>query len=56
MGDAEIEEAANVVNVSTGISAYLHGIGYSIDEFKRDLDTAVKHIEDRSRTIAGVAK
>ncbi len=51
MGEAEIQEAAAAVLQSTGASSYLYGIGYSIDKFKNELDSASRHI----RSQAGVA-
>jgi len=32
----------------TSFSAYLHGIGYSVDEFKRELDASVVHIKSQN--------
>jgi hypothetical protein len=29
-------------------SAYLHSIGYSVDEFKRELDATVVHIKSQN--------
>ncbi len=45
MGDAEIQEAAETVYQSAGMSAYLHGVGYSLEQFLQELGEAVKHIK-----------
>jgi hypothetical protein len=45
MDDAEIQEAAETVYQSAGMSAYLHGVGYSLEQFLQELGEAVKHIK-----------
>jgi hypothetical protein len=45
MGDAHIQEAAMAANVVIGFSAYLHGIGYSLEQFLRELQGAVAYIK-----------
>jgi hypothetical protein len=49
MNEEQITEAAAVVQVATGVSAYLHGIGYSLDKFKEELRVSVDHIKDQSK-------
>jgi hypothetical protein len=49
MTDEEITEAAGAVQQSAGASAYLHGIGYSIDKFQEELDSAVEYIKGKSK-------
>ena len=48
MDDAHIQEAAETVYQSAGMSAYLHGVGYSLEQFLRELGEAVKHIKAQS--------
>jgi|DewCreStandDraft_1066081.scaffolds.fasta_scaffold34121_3 hypothetical protein len=48
MGDAQVQEAAATAQQVVGFSAYLHGIGYSVEEFRRELDRAVAHIRAQS--------
>jgi hypothetical protein len=45
MDDAQIQEAAETVYQSAGMSAYLHGVGYSLEQFLQELGEAVKHIK-----------
>ncbi|MBI3911360.1 MAG: hypothetical protein HY320_10565 [Armatimonadetes bacterium] len=47
MNDRQIEEASQAAGQVVGISSYLHGIGYSVQEFKRELDRAVSHIRSQ---------
>jgi hypothetical protein len=37
------------VNLVVGFSAYLHSIGYSVEQFKRELDDAVRYINSQPR-------
>ncbi len=53
MGEAEIQEASSVVQHSVGTSAYLYGVDYSLDKFKQELGSIVKHIKSRARTPVG---
>jgi hypothetical protein len=48
MGDAEVQEAAATAQQVVGFSAYLHGAGYSVEEFQRELNQAVAHIKAQS--------
>jgi len=43
--DDEIQEASMMVNLSTGVSAYLHGIQYDANKFKKEVDAIVKHVK-----------
>jgi AhpD family alkylhydroperoxidase len=45
MSDAAIQEAAISVQQSTGISDYLHGIGYSTAKWNKELDQSVSYLE-----------
>ena len=45
MDDTQIQEAAETVYQSAGMSAYLHGVGYSLEQFLQELGEAVKHIK-----------
>jgi hypothetical protein len=31
-----------------GFSAYLHGMGYSVEQFRKELDAAVQHIRSHA--------
>ncbi len=44
MGDAEVQEASAAAGQVVGFSAYLHGVEYSVEQFKRELDAAVAYI------------
>lgn len=59
MGHEHVQEASATINVVTGFSAYLHSIGYSVEQFKRELDEAVAHINvnsNRPNAAAGKPK
>jgi hypothetical protein len=47
MGDAQIQEASAAAGQVVGFSAYLHGIGYSVEQFKRELDQTVNYIKQQ---------
>jgi hypothetical protein len=49
MGDREIQEVAAAAQQVVGFSAYLHGVGYDLDRFKQELDSAVSHIKSQSQ-------
>jgi hypothetical protein len=49
MGDEHVQEAAMTANVVIGFSAYLHGIGYSLEQFLRELRDSVDHIKSQQR-------
>jgi hypothetical protein len=49
MGAAQFQEAAAVAQQVVGFSAYLHGVGYSVEQFQRELDAAVKHIQSQQQ-------
>jgi hypothetical protein len=53
LGDAHVQEAAMAANVVIGFSAYLHGIGYSLEQFLRELQTSVDHIKAQQRGQGG---
>ena len=44
MGEAELQEAAAAAGQVVGFSAYLHGVEYSVEQFKQELDAAVAYI------------
>ena len=52
MTEDQITEAAGAVNQSTGTSAYLHGIDYSVDKFKQELNATVNHIKSHMKQPA----
>ncbi len=49
MGDTEVQEAAAAAGEVVGFSAYLHGIGYSVEQFRRELDASVAYIKGQQR-------
>ena len=49
MGDAEIQEAAATTQQVVGFSAYLHGMGYSVEQFRRELEATVQHIRSQAK-------
>ena len=48
MDDAQIQEAAEAVFQSAGVSAYLHGIGYSLQQFLQELNASVEYIKSQN--------
>ena len=52
MGEAHFQEAAAVAQQVVGFSAYLHGIGYSVEQFQRELDQVVQHIKAQAQATA----
>jgi hypothetical protein len=53
MGDSELAEAAMAVQQSTGSSAYLHGIDYPVEKFKKELESTSKFMKSHSKTPVG---
>ena len=49
LGEAEVQEASATAGQVVGFSAYLHGVDYSVEQFKRELDVAVAHITSQPR-------
>ncbi len=49
MGDEHVQEAAMAANVVVGFSAYLHGVGYSVEQFTRELADTVSYIKSQQR-------
>ena len=47
MGDTQIQEASAAAGQVVGFSAYLHGIGYSVEQFKWELDEALNYIKQQ---------
>ncbi len=45
MGDAHIQEASEASSLVVGFSAYLHGINYSLEQFRRELEESVNYIK-----------
>ena len=42
---SHLQEASTTVNLVAGFSAYLHSIGYSVEQFRREVDEAVDYIK-----------
>jgi hypothetical protein len=45
MGDEHIREASWVVQSVTGASAYIHGVDYSLEKFRGELQAMVEYIK-----------
>ncbi len=50
MGEAEVQEAAAAAGQVVGFSAYLHGVEYSVEQFKQELDAAVAYITSQNQS------
>ncbi len=50
MGDEHIQEASTTAGQVVGFSAYLHSVGYSVEQFRRELDEAVQYIKSQQPT------
>ena len=48
MDDAQIQEASYAVLNTVGFSAYLHGSGYSVEQFLQELQAASEYIKSQS--------
>jgi hypothetical protein len=49
MSEEQIIEAASAVQQSAGASAYLAGIGYSVEKFQQELNDTVKYIKSQTK-------
>jgi hypothetical protein len=49
MDDAHIQEASAATDQVVGFSAYLHGINYSVEQFRRELDETVNYIKSQQK-------
>ena len=47
MNDDQIQEASYAALQTAGISAYLHGIGYSLSRWLEELSGAVEYIKSQ---------
>ena len=45
MGEEQVKEAGWTAQTVTGLSTYLYGIGYSLEQFGEELDKMVEHIK-----------
>lgn len=45
--DEEIEEAVRIVKTSNGWSTYIHGMQMDYEEFKKEVDQAVKYVREK---------
>jgi hypothetical protein len=48
LGEDAIQEASAAAAQVVGFSAYLHGVHYSVEQFQRELDAAVAHIQQQA--------
>lgn len=53
--DEQLQEAAAVAGEIVGFSAYLHGVGYDLDRYLRELDEAVNYIKSQAGALGGPA-
>jgi len=49
MTEEQTEEAVASAMVSVGMSTFLHGIGYSPEKYREELDRTVRHIQRQAR-------
>jgi hypothetical protein len=49
MGDDAVQEASAAAGQVVSFSAYLHGINYSVEQFRRELDAAVAYIKGQQQ-------
>ena len=47
MDDDQIQEAAESVFQSAGVSAYLYGVGYDLEQWRQELAAAVEYIKSQ---------
>jgi hypothetical protein len=47
MDETHVQEAAAAAGQVVGFSAYLAGINYSVEQFRRELDEAVAYIKSQ---------
>jgi hypothetical protein len=45
LDQSHVQEASTSVNIVAGFSAYLHSIGYSVEQFRRELEESVAYIK-----------
>lgn len=45
LSEEQIREAAWMINIISGISAYLYGIGYDVDQWKEELNAMMEHVK-----------
>jgi hypothetical protein len=48
LDDDQIQEASYAALQSVGFSSYLHGIGYNLDQWLKELKEAVNYIKSQS--------
>ena len=46
MGDEHVAEASWAAQMTAGLSAYFHGVGYSKEAFQQEVDAVVDHIQN----------
>ena len=52
MSDEQIKEASWVVQGVAGASAYMYGVNYDEEKFKRDLDKALTNVKAKQAVAA----
>ncbi len=50
--EAEIEDAAHFAKSVSGWSTYVQGLDYDYDQFKKEVDAAVKHVRKMQEKVA----
>ena len=48
-GEDGIKDASKAAQITVGLSTYLYGIGYSHEQFKKELAQIVKHITESAQ-------
>ena len=48
MDEDQIQEAAEAVLHSAGVSAYLYGVGYDLERWRQELAAAVEYIKSQA--------
>ena len=48
MDDGQLQEAAEAVLQSAGLTAYLYGIGYDVEQWRQELAAAVEYIKSQA--------
>ena len=49
MDEEQIKEAGWAAQYTVGLSAYVYGIGYSLEKFKQEVDAVVEHIKQSAQ-------
>jgi len=56
MSEEHIQEASAAISQVVSLSAYLHGIEYDVEKFRREIDRTVQTIKSKQARPAGVQR